>query len=60
MKAAGWVRIFGAFLSLFPAQAIPSYSYVDIHPPGATFARAAWVNGQGDVAGTAASLGSSA
>jgi uncharacterized membrane protein len=51
MKAAGWVLVFGAIFLLLPAQAYPSYSYVDLHPPGWIESRATCVNGRGDVAG---------
>jgi hypothetical protein len=51
MKAAGWFLVIGAFLLLLPAQAFPSYSYVDLHPPGWIESRATCVNGRGDVAG---------
>ena len=51
MKASGCGLVFGALLFLLPAQAFPSYSYVDLHPPGWIESRAACVNGRGDVAG---------
>lgn len=51
MKAAGWGLLFFVGFSFLPAQALSSYSYVDLHPPGWVESRATCVNGRGEVAG---------
>lgn len=51
MKAAGWSLLFFVGFSFLPAQALSSYSYVDLHPPGWVESHATCVNGRGEVAG---------
>lgn len=51
MKKTTCCMIILACFCLFPARAIPSYSYQDIHPAGWLESHGVRVNSQGDVAG---------
>jgi uncharacterized membrane protein len=51
VKSTGRGLLFLAILLCIPAQALPSYSFADLHPAGWIESHATCVNGRGEVAG---------